>query len=441
MAKSDETYRTLREDARALLDVAVHAVRADRAVERALTLEETTLVARGVKGERAVVELDRVDRVFVVGAGKAVAPMARVVERLLGERVAEGLVVTKEGFAKPLTRVAIREASHPTPDERGIAAAREVERIAEAAGENDLLVVLLTGGASALLPAPIEGATLEVKRALTEALQKSGADIRELNAVRKSLSRLKGGGLATIAAPARVLSLVVSDVVGDPIDVIGSGLTAPDTSNGKDALAVLKKYALLDKLPESLRATLEHPQESERADARVDNVIVANNRLALAAMAKEAERLGYETSIQNVPLEGEAKEAARAFIKEAARETKGTYCRIAGGETTVTIRGGGVGGRATEFCLGASATIAALDGALLFCAGTDGDDGSSGATGAVVDSRTSARAKSEGLNPRTFLDENDSASFFRALGDLIVTGATDTNVADVAAFLQRDDAD
>jgi hydroxypyruvate reductase len=384
--------------------------------------------------------LDEIDRVFVVGAGKAVVPMARVVERLLGERLAGGLVVAKEGFAEPLDRVVVREASHPTPDERGAEAAREIERIAESAGAKDLFLVLITGGASALLPAPIDGVSLERKRAVTEALLKSGADIRELNSARKALSRLKGGGLAAVASPARVLSLIVSDVVGDPVDVIGSGPTARDDSD--EAIAVFEKYDLMSELPPNARVATERPRKKTRTDGIVENVVVANNELAAEAMAKEAERRGYATIIRDTPLEGEARASGKAFVREGAGRAKGErFCYVAGGETTVTVRGDGDGGRATEFCLGAAESLSKIDGSTLLCAGTDGDDGTSGAAGAIVDSRTKTRAAKEGMDWRRYLAKNDSASFFRALDDLVVTGATGTNVADVAAFLRRDDAD
>jgi hydroxypyruvate reductase len=314
----------------------------------------------------------------------------------------------------------------------------------------DLVLVLISGGGSALTPAPVPGVTLEEKQALTKALLACGADIREMNTLRKHISRIKGGQLARAAAPARVVTLILSDIVGDPLDAIASGPTVPDPTTYADALAILDKYKLRAAVPASIRAHLEagaagrHPETPKPSDpafAKVQHVMVASNIQALRAAETEARRLGFRPLILSSFVEGETREVARmhAALALEARSSglplAPPACFITGGETTVTLRGKGKGGRNQEFALAAAFDIAGLENVVVLSGGTDGTDGPTDAAGAVSDGETIARARALGLNPRAALDENDAYPFFAALGDLVITGPTRTNVMDVRLVL------
>jgi hydroxypyruvate reductase len=343
-------------------------------------------------------------------------------------------------------------AGHPVPDERGEEAARAVEALAQGLGESDLLLLLLSGGASALLPAPCPGISLADKARTTSLLLRAGASIHELNAVRKHLSRLKGGGLARAAAPARVVALVLSDVVGDDLSTIGSGPVAPDPTTYADALAVLSERGLLAEVPPPVRARLEAGQRGEAPETpkpgdpllrRVATRIVGSNRLTVEAAAREARRQGLRSLVLTTRLEGEAREAARILVAilrecvEAGRPARPPVCLLAGGETTVTVRGNGQGGRNQELAV---AAVEPLGGfpvpAVLASLATDGIDGASDAAGGVVDGETQKKAREMGLAPPAhFLAENDSRNFLGPLGGLIRTGPTGTNVVDLTVLL------
>jgi glycerate-2-kinase len=292
-----------------------------------------------------------------------------------------------------------------------------------------------------LLVAPREGITLGDKQGLTDLLLKSGATINELNAVRKHLSMVKGGRLAQIAHPASIISLIVSDVIGDSLDVIASGPTAPDMSTYSDARAILEKYRLTHRVPKAILSMLEQgsqrkiaetPKQGDDIFENVQNIIVASNSTALAAAKAKAEELGFHTSIFSSTLQGEAREVARSLAHHilAANLTR-PACALSGGETTVTVRGTGVGGRNTELALAFALEIDGVDGVTLLAAGTDGTDGPTDAAGAVVDGRTITRAKSMQLDAPAYLNNNDSYAFFRKTNDLLVTGPTGTNVMDI----------
>jgi hydroxypyruvate reductase len=394
--------------------------------------------------------LPDIRRIFVLGAGKASVRMARALEDLLGGRITGGWINTKTGHAEALSRIHVHEAGHPVPDEAGRRGAEELLKIAREAGEGDLVLFCLSGGGSALLPAPVEGVSLEDKQAVTRELLACGADIREINAVRKHLSRVKGGRLARAAHPARLVSLILSDVIGDPLDVIASGPTAPDASTFADALAVIEKYALADRVPAAVRDYLtqgaagkhaETPKPGDPLLDGVDNVIIASNATAVNACAAEAKRLGWPARVLSTRMEGEAREAARALIAvarealEAGRPVKPPACLICGGETTVTLRGNGRGGRNQELALSAAMAGRDTRGWALLAAGTDGTDGPTDAAGAFADGKTCARAEQLGLNPGAFLRENDAYTFFDRLGDLLKTGPTGTNVMDLTLVL------
>lgn len=374
--------------------------------------------------------------------------MGKAVERLLGRRITTGLINVKYGHATRLRRIELNECGHPVPDRAGEQGAARIAQIASQAGARDLILCLISGGASALLPLPAPPVTLEEKQAATQLLLDCGANIHEFNCVRKHISLVKGGQLARLAYPATVLTLILSDVIGDDLDVIGSGPTVPDRTTFADAKAVFDKYGIWKKVPQGVRKRLsggaaETPKPGDPIFEKVQNVVVGSNRLAVDAAADAARALGYRTLVLTTFLTGEAREAARfqaAIAKEIRanhRPLKPPACLISGGETTVTIRGTGLGGRNQEFALAAACDIVGLQDVLLLSAGTDGSDGPTDAAGAIADGTTIQRARIKGLDATRFLAHNDSYRFFDPLGDLIKTGPTGTNVADIQILLIR----
>jgi hydroxypyruvate reductase len=391
-----------------------------------------------------------VERVYLVGGGKASGAMAQAVEEMLRDRLAEGLVVVGHGQRLATVRTRIHEAGHPIPDAAGMRGARAVLALASRAGGRDLVIALISGGGSALLPLPAEEVDLADKQEMTRQLLACGATIREINVIRKHLSRIKGGRLAAAAAPARLLGLLVSDVVGDAPEVIASGPTAPDPSRYADAWAIVERYGLSATAPPAvlrhLRAGVdgcvpETPKPGDPVLSRVRNLVIANNRDALAAAARRARALGFSPLILSSSIEGEAREVARVHAA-LAREVRATghplpapACLISGGETTVTLRDGGTGGRNQEFVLAAALEIEGLDEVVILSAGTDGTDGPTDAAGAMADGMTVSRARSVGLDPVRSLRAHDAYPFFERLGDLVVTGPTGTNVMDIRLIL------
>jgi glycerate 2-kinase len=424
----------LRGRALRIFRAALKAAAPDQAVLRHLRLDKNVLVAGGER-----YRLSAFRNVYIIGAGKASAQMARAVERLLGARVTDGLINVKDGHGAKLQRVQINECGHPIPDRRGVAGARRIAEIARQAGPDDLVVALISGGASALLPLPAPPITLAEKQKTTRLLLHCGASIHEINCVRKHMSLIKGGQLARLAYPATLLTLILSDVIGDDMDVIGSGPSVPDGSTFADARAILEKYRIPDLLP---LAAKETPKPGDKIFEKTRNVIVGSNALAVDAAAEEARRLGFHTLVLSTFIEGEAREVARvhaAIAKEihaSGRPVSRPACVISGGETTVTIRGKGLGGRNQEFALAAAIDIAGLgNNMLILSGGTDGTDGPTDATGAVADGTTLARGQALGLDADAYLRNNDSYRFFEATGDLIKTGPTGTNVADIHLIL------
>jgi glycerate-2-kinase len=392
-------------------------------------------------------DLRRYQRVVAVGAGKASAHMAVALEHVLGSRLEGGLVVVKYGHAAPTRRVAILEAGHPVPDRAGRQAARRVLAYVRGLSSDDLVLVLLSGGASSLLPAPAPGLTLADKQRVTALLLRSGATIQEINAVRKHLSAIKGGRLAA-ATKARVVSLILSDVLGDDLGAIASGPTAPDPTTYADAIAVCRRHGIWSSLPSAVRHCLlagqrglrpESPKPGSSVFRRVQNQVIGNNRAAIAALAREARRRGFQPRILTAVLTGEAREAGRRFgtmARRLAENRKPTrVCLIAGGELTVSVRGNGKGGRAQEFALAAAGEIAGMKRVWIAGFGTDGTDGPTDAAGAVVTGQTYGAAVRKGLNPVDALRRNDSYTFFKQSGGLITTGATGTNVNDLYLLL------
>jgi glycerate 2-kinase len=438
----------LRSDALNILSAALDASSAGNAIRSQLVVRDNHLVAADSR-----VPLADFDRIFLIAVGKAAVPMAAATQEVLGSLLTDSLVITKQGHVtEELSNCRIVEAGHPIPDENSLRAARLILDSLDEMKERDLILLAVSGGASALLSAPLDPITLADKQETTDLLLRAGADIFELNAVRKHLSFLKGGRLAAAAYPATVVGLILSDVIGDPLDVIGSGLTAPDTSTFADALVILTRFGLLERVPPGVREILEAgaaahlpetPKPGDPVFANVRNVVVGSNRLALMAGAKAAEALGYRTLILSSSMQGEARYVARVHA-EILREvvTSGNplrrpACILSGGETIVTVRGGGKGGRNQEFALAAALGIAGLQDVLILSAGTDGSDGPTDAAGAIARGDTLARAIAASVDGPDCLLRNDSYSFFDALGDLVKTGPTGTNVMDVHIMLAQ----
>jgi len=396
---------------------------------------------------RKRVEDGRFGRVLVIGMGKASGEMARAVHDALGDLVTEGIVVTKHGAASlsegRTGRIRIMEGGHPVPDEHGVNAAREIVRLLEGADGRTLVICLISGGGSALLAAPYGDITLSEKQEVTKTLLKAGADITEINSIRKHISAVKGGRLAQAAHPAAVVSLIVSDVIGDPLDVIASGPAAPDESTYAQALAILEKYKLT--VPESVRAHLERgrdglePETPKPGDAvfdKVENHIIANNRSALDSAHLHAAALGFDVEILTDRLQGDVADAA-AYLYNALKKnpTRKKFCLISGGEPTVVVTGGGLGGRNMELALRFGLLIEGESGVCMLSAGTDGTDGPTDAAGAVVDGSAMGNAREKGIKPEEYLSNNDSYHFFQRAGGLIITGPTGTNVMDAQVIL------
>lgn len=389
-------------------------------------------------------------RLLVVAFGKAAYLMAKAAEEALGDIVQSGVAITKYGHAPKgggLGRVRLLEAGHPVPDANGLRAAGAAMGLARAADEGTLTLCLISGGGSALFVSPVEGLTLAEKQAITDMLLRAGADIGELNTVRKHLSRVKGGRFAELAYPSKVISLILSDVLGDRLDVIASGPTAPDSTTYAEALGVLDRYGLSGKAPAAALEVLrrgaegglpETPKAGNSALKGVENIIIGGNGVALEAATKEALREGLDARIISSSLQGEAREAGR-WLARKAREARALPGKrrllVSGGETTVTVRGGGTGGRNTELALAFAIEADGLRGVTLLSAGTDGNDGPTDAAGAFADGSTVTEARARGPEAGEYLEDNDSYSFFKAAGGLFVTGPTGTNVMDVQMVL------
>jgi len=428
-----------------IFSAAVAAVDPYNCVRENLSIGAGVLVAGGISYPLADIE-----NIYVIGAGKAAYGMAAAAEIALGELITGGLVVTKDGHGGPLLRMEVEYASHPVPDARGEAAARRLLEIAQGAGDNDLVICLLSGGASALLPLPAEGITLADKQEVTRLLLACGADIGEVNTVRKHLSAIKGGQLARAAGPASLLSLIISDVVGDELSVIASGPTAPDETTYLQAADILKMRGVYAKVPAAVRERLENgmsgglmetPGPDDTAFATTRNVIIASNATALGKAAEVAGYMGYAVRVLDSPLTGEAREAA-TWLHGAA----GSYlasagslpaCILAGGETTVTVTGDGLGGRNQELALAFSLKIENDEHTSALFAGTDGGDGPTDAAGAFVDGETAGLAAKAGIEAADYLAQNDSYHFFERAGGHFKPGPTGTNVMDVAIILVR----
>ena len=425
-----------------ILQAALAAVDPFAATERFLERQDSRLQVAD-----RVYDLRRYKRVLVVGAGKAGAPMARAVEQALGDRIQDGIVVVKTGHTGPTERVAIEEASHPRPDEAGVAAGHRILQMAEAAREDDLVIALLSGGGSALLVAPAPGLSLADIQAMTDALLASGATINEVNCLRKHVSAVKGGQLARAVAPATLVTLALSDVIGSPLDVIASGPTVPDQTTWADAWTIVQRFQLESDLPEPivkrLRAGLDGeipdtPKQDDPVFETSQTVVVADNRMAAEEAVRKAEAAGYSSMLLTTYLEGEASQVARVAVG-LGREIEAFQsplpspaCLIMGGETTVTLGANpGKGGRNQELALAAGLALQGNDRIVVASLATDGTDGPTDSAGGIADGSTVARGVGLGLDAESHLRAHDAYPYLEAVGDLLLTGPTQTNVNDL----------
>lgn len=389
----------------------------------------------------------------IIGFGKAACPMAKAIEDCFGDTIGHGVVITKYSHCRDqqFTKITVHEAGHPLPDQHGMESTEHVIDTIRGSLKDTVIFCLISGGGSALLVSPCNGISLDEKQKVTELLLKSGADIQELNIVRKHLSKVKGGRLAEIAYPARVISLILSDVIDNRIDTIASGPTAPDLSTYDDALFILQKYKLIDKIPGSVLEILregskgilpETPKEGDDIFQNVQNIIIGSNATALHAARDRATSIGFKSEIISEKITGEARDmgmwlasVAKEILKNIKMNHQQKTCLISGGETTVTVKGNGLGGRNMEFALAFAIQIQGISGITLLSAGTDGTDGLTDAAGAFIDGHTVQMAKAFGMDPQQYLENNDSYNFFKKIGGLFITGPTGTNVMDIQIVL------
>jgi hydroxypyruvate reductase/glycerate 2-kinase len=429
----------LRADARAIWDAAVAAVEPMKCVRDAL-MSPDSATANSIRDAR---------RILVVGGGKAGAAMAAGVEAALADRISciQGLVNVPAGKARALQSITLsvaRPAGVNEPTAAGVEGVQQMLRLVQTADSADIVLALISGGGSALLPAPADGISLEDKLAVTRLLNRSSATIAEMNCVRKHLSRIKGGGLAALS-PCPIIALIISDVIGDPLDVIASGPTVPDPSTYAEAISVLRKHRLFDAIPPSVREHLtagvagQRPETLKQLKGTVTNCLIAGNRNALMAAEACAQQRGYHVSNWESEVQGETAAVAHAAADALAREPHPQGCLLIGGETTVTLPPEhGIGGRNTEFVLAALISLRSLGSRdyVVLSGGTDGEDGPTDAAGAIADESTIERAAEAGLDMAAYLARHDSYSFFDATGDLLRTGLTETNVMDVRVLLR-----
>ncbi len=447
LVKNGETK--LNQKARALalrsLESALNAVDPKQIIKSKLLLKNSTLHANGY-----LIDLKKFKNIYVIGGGKASGLMAETLEQVLGNNITNGLVNVPRSNKNKTDIIELHEASHPIPDEDGVAGTCRMLEMAEHAKEDDLIICLISGGGSSLMPLPRGKISIVDKKKVTDSLLKCGATINEVNTVRKHISDFKGGWLAKKAYPATILNLILSDVVGDPLDFIASGPTVPDSTTFGDAIKVLKKYGLWSKVPASIRKVLsdgekelipETPKADDEVFKRVYNVVVGNNRLASLTAREYLKSEGLNTLLLTATLEGEARHVG-VMLASIAREVYASGNPIskpagiiAGGETTVTVIGKGLGGRNQEIALAAMQNLQGMNGVVVASLSTDGVDGPTNAAGAIADGKTLDRAAKMGLTPEKYLAQNDSYHFFSKLGDLIFTGPTGTNVNDVSVIV------
>jgi glycerate 2-kinase len=441
-----EVFKKLRKDALEIFAASLDAVDPKKAIGAHFEMDGSSIRTGDLK-----LDLDAFSRIIVIGGGKAGGAMSEAIEGVLGDRISGGVVNVLAGTEDlyNLDYISLNPASHPIPDDSGVRGVERMLSIVEDTDANDLLIVLISGGGSALMTHPAEGVRLLDLQKVTDLMLRSGATINELNAVRKHLSDFKGGQLAKRAYPSRVLSLILSDVVGDPLDTIASGPTAPDETTFSDAVGILKSRNVWDEVPEAVRFRLEKglrgeveetPKSSDGVFKNVTNVIIGSNMVAAKAAQRKALSKEYNTMILSTRIEGEARHIGTAMagiareMVETGNPLEKPAAIIVGGETTVTVTGSGIGGRNEEIALSASERIRGANVVIASLA-TDGIDGPTNAAGALVDGSTVDRSHEMGIDPKSFLANNDSYNFFSRLGDLLITGPTGTNVNDLTLIL------
>ncbi|HPQ45297.1 MAG TPA: glycerate kinase [Syntrophales bacterium] len=437
--------RNPRSDIREIFDAGLKAADPGEAIRRAVNLNGKCLVIGGRK-----YDLGAFDRILVIGAGKAATSMASALEGILGSSITEGAITTKYGYGLDLDIVSVTEAGHPIPDESGVHGSERILNLLEETGEKDLVLCVISGGGSALLPMPAGGIALGDKQDTTQALLDCGADIHEINTIRKHISGIKGGRLAEAAFPATLVTLILSDVTGDDLDVIASGPTVPDRSTFRDCMAIVNKYDLEEKLPLPVITHLKNGVQGNVPDTpkpgnpvfdKTFALIIGSCALSVFAAKQKAVEFGYNTLILSSSIEGETRDVAKvhaAIAKEMVKSGNPVQppgCVISGGETTVTIHGDGLGGRNMEFVLAAAMEIDGLEGVTFLSGGTDGTDGPTDAAGAIADGTTVGNGRKRGYDAAGYLRNNDSYHFFEATGDLLITGPTLTNVMDLRIML------
>ena len=445
MGFHSKTISAMKKDAAEIFYKGLQAVEPEAAIKRCCKLDGESLFV----GNR-IYHLPQYKKIFVVGAGKATAPMAAAVEDIFKERISDGLIIVKYDHLVDLQRIKLIEAGHPLPDPNGVQGASAILNLAKNAGKDDLILCLISGGGSALLPLPFNGITLKDKQDTIKVLLSCGAAIHEINTLRKHTSKIKGGRLSQAAYPATIISLILSDVVGDDLDVIASGPTVPDSSSFADCMKILEKFHIKDSIPEPILNHIEAgvsgkipetPKPGNPAFKKTQHMIIASNIESLMAAKEKAEHLKYNVVLLSSMIVGETRFAAQihsAIAKEIIKTGNPLYppaCILSGGETTVTISGNGLGGRNQEFALAAAIDISGHKNIVVLSGGTDGTDGPTDAAGAFSDACTLERAKEMGLDPYHFLANNDAYHFFEKLDDLLITGPTNTNVMDLRIVL------
>ncbi len=445
MKAKTKTLIEMRNDAADIFYDGIKAVDPSAAIGKYCKLKNNQFIA----GSRTY-DLSRFKRVFVIGAGKATAPMASAIEGLLGNIVSGGAINVKYGYREQLRRIKLIEAGHPIPDKNGQIGANYIFNIAHSATEDDLVICLISGGGSALLPLPAPGLSLQDKQDAIRQFLSCGATIHEINTIRKHVSLIKGGQLARTAYPATLVSLLLSDVVGDDVDVIASGPTVPDSSTFEDCMNIIEKYDIQDKLPKTIISRIksgisgqipETPKSGDPIFQKTHNFITGSNIDAVIAGKQKAESLGYNALILSSLIEGDTTQVAQvhsAIAKEILKTGNPVpppACILSGGETTVKLVGKGLGGRNQEFALASAIEIEGYENIVILSAGTDGTDGPTDAAGAISDTHTLKKATAVGVNAVHSLMDNDSYHFFKAIGDLFITGPTNTNVMDLRLLL------
>ena len=428
---------------------ALEAVNPGTALRKHLSLEKDYLIVKE-NNKATKLNLKSYKNIYIIGAGKATSPMAKTAEDILGNRISEGIISVKYDHTLPLKKIKTIEAGHPLPDLNGFRAAKNIFELVKKAETDDLIISLLSGGGSSLLPFPPTYISLKDKQETTNFLLRCGASIQEINTVRKHLSFIKGGNLSKAAFPATVINFIISDVIGDRLDTIASGPFFPDQTSFEEAYQIFAKYHLFDRTSQAVLDYIqagckgeieENPSKNSQFFKKVSNIIIASNLTSLEAAKNKAEELGFDSSILSSTIEGETQEAALNFAKEAIKvasvkkSISSPICLLSGGETTLEVTGTGLGGRNLEYCLYSAKYLKGFNNIIITSLGTDGTDGPTDAAGAIVDGSTWQQAEKIGLNPEIYLKNNDSYNFFKKLNSLVITGPTNTNVMDLQIAL------